>query len=345
MPAPTQSNNELPIPVAVLGSGSRARRLLALLADLRGTFRITGFHTSDATRRAALESEGLGRGFDDAVELCSQSRLALVTGLPDTHLSQSLIALEAGCDLVVEKPVALNVEDVSALHDAAQRLGRKAFVFHPHRFQDGLNELAELGRSSKVLSVRLTSRRFRHASRYTHPARRDPLHVGPGPLWDMGVHLLDLLDFVMPTQVISAEGTHKTTGLDFPLFNTSIIQGVGVPLVGARSGRATTRVAPTSENQFPLHIEINDAAPGRPRFEMEISTERGRHLWANGRLVRGPLHHLLLDLRPKGYPVRDKDVLLAVAHALQGVPDPRLATLESAVRVTGNLVKLHPPLT
>ncbi|MGE4158440.1 MAG: hypothetical protein AB7F75_05015 [Planctomycetota bacterium] len=191
-------------------------------------------------------------------------------------------------------------------------------------------ELCDFAHASAVKSVRLTSRRFRHSSRYSHPDRRDPCCVGPGPLWDMGVHLLDLLDFVLPFRVVSAVGKHRTVGLPFPLFNVSTFQ-------------AEVESLATPVSRFPLHIEINDAAPGRPRFELEITTERGRYLWANGRLVRGPLHHLLLDLRPKGYPVRDKDVLLAVAHALHSIPDPRLATLDSAVRVTENLVKLHPP--
>jgi len=63
-----------------------------------------------------------------------------ITTPPKSHLPLSRLALDAGCHIYVEKPLALNHGDAKALIDAVATAGRKmtigyTYLFDPRRWK------------------------------------------------------------------------------------------------------------------------------------------------------------------------------------------------------------------
>ncbi len=68
---------------------------------------------------------GVARTYSTYEELCSQEDIDVIyiATLPNTHLADSLIAINAGKHVLVEKPTAINKRDAEALYQAARNAG------------------------------------------------------------------------------------------------------------------------------------------------------------------------------------------------------------------------------
>lgn len=92
-------------------------------------------------------SEMLLKEKPDAVDICAP---------PNTHLSLSIQALEAGCHVLVEKPMAANVQEVDKMVDAAKRYNAKLCVVHQNLFNPVVikaKHLIESGEVGELLNV------------------------------------------------------------------------------------------------------------------------------------------------------------------------------------------------
>lgn len=103
-------------------------------------------------------------------------------------------ALDAGADVLVEKPAGLGVAQIERLIDVEHRSGRRVKVGFNHRFHPGLARAAaevHSGVHGELLHVR---GRYGHGGRlgYDREWRADPTRSGGGELIDQGMHLLDL---------------------------------------------------------------------------------------------------------------------------------------------------------
>lgn len=128
----------------------------------------------------------------DAVSICAPSGM---------HATIGLAALDAGLHVLVEKPIATQLEDGLRLAAAAARARRKLMVGHVERFNPAVGKLAELIAAGKIGRV------FRaHATRVGPlPARiRDS-----GVAIDLATHDLDIMQHVLQQDItrVYAEGT------------------------------------------------------------------------------------------------------------------------------------------
>ena len=69
---------------------------------------------------------------------------------PTTHFELARRAVEAGCHVLVEKPVASSYEQARQLQQLAQEKGRIVAVVHNRRFLKGMIEAAELLKSGAI---------------------------------------------------------------------------------------------------------------------------------------------------------------------------------------------------
>jgi predicted dehydrogenase len=101
-----------------------------------------GVHEGYADLEAALE-----RGVE-AVFICTP---------PDLHVPQARLAIEAGCDVFVEKPLSDSPMGVDALIDLADRRGQLLMVGLPLRFHPGVRRVKALidgGEIGRLVSTR-----------------------------------------------------------------------------------------------------------------------------------------------------------------------------------------------
>ncbi|HXJ06269.1 MAG TPA: NAD-dependent epimerase/dehydratase family protein [Candidatus Acidoferrum sp.] len=114
---------------------------------------------------------------------------------PDTHAQLAIAALKNGCHVLVEKPLAINAEEVDRISDAAEATKKSLCVNHSMLYDRFVSKALSLVRSGAI-GVPLSFDYFR-SSEYP-PYRGGPLPVhyqdGGYPFLDQGVHALYLAE-------------------------------------------------------------------------------------------------------------------------------------------------------
>jgi predicted dehydrogenase/nucleoside-diphosphate-sugar epimerase len=136
---------------------------------------------------------------------------------PDFHCEVAVRALEMGCHVLVEKPMANTVEECDRMIIAARRAGRTLSVNHSARMDPIVLQALERVRGGELGTV--LSVDFLRSSDYPAYAGGPlppPYRNGAYPFQDMGVHGLYLLEaFLGPIR--SADVRYKSTGRDVNL--------------------------------------------------------------------------------------------------------------------------------
>jgi predicted dehydrogenase len=101
--------------------------------------------------------------------------------------------------VLVEKPAGLGVADIDRIARAARAAGRLVRVGFQHRFYPALARTAEIVRSGRFGEVMFLRARYGHGGRigYDREWRMDPERSGGGELVDQGMHLIDLVRWLI----------------------------------------------------------------------------------------------------------------------------------------------------
>ncbi len=114
----------------------------------------------------------------DVVDVCLPHHL---------HVPVASAALEAGCDVILEKPVATDLEGCDAIARAARSAGRRVGVSHNQVFFEPHRRLAEMISAGDLGEIRSIYERLWMGGKYGG-WREDSTQVGGGLLMDAGVH-------------------------------------------------------------------------------------------------------------------------------------------------------------
>jgi scyllo-inositol 2-dehydrogenase (NADP+) len=119
--------------------------------------------------------------------------LCVVATPNDSHFSYTKACLEAGRDVVVDKPFTPTLAEAELLVRLAAERGRLVTVYQDRRW-DGefhtVKQLVKLGALGAVAEYEARFDRFRLESKPS-AWREKPDHPAAGVLWDLGPHLLD----------------------------------------------------------------------------------------------------------------------------------------------------------
>ncbi|NKB89853.1 MAG: gfo/Idh/MocA family oxidoreductase [Acidobacteria bacterium] len=126
--------------VGVVGVGSIGRHHVRILAADPGADLVAVFDT-DAERAARIAAEHgteVAASLDDLLSRVQAVSLAVPTPV---HAEVGIRCIAAGCDLMVEKPLAGSVIDAEVLIDAARDAGRLLQVGHVERYNPAIEAL------------------------------------------------------------------------------------------------------------------------------------------------------------------------------------------------------------
>jgi predicted dehydrogenase/nucleoside-diphosphate-sugar epimerase len=130
---------------------------------------------------------------------------------PDTHAALAIAALENGCHVLVEKPLASNAEDVDRISAAAAAAQKSVCVNHSMLYDRFVSKALNAVRSGAI-GVPLTFDYFRSSEYPPYRGGPLPIHYQDGgyPFLDQGVHALYLAEsFLGPIENVKAlYGTH-----------------------------------------------------------------------------------------------------------------------------------------
>jgi predicted dehydrogenase len=126
--------------VGLLGCGGIARRHAAAIAALSGRMQLVACCGRDETKVAAFANELGSRPYIDLRRMLDESRLDLViVALPPyAHVGQVEMIANAGVNLLVEKPIALEMQRANAMVEVARNAGVVAACGFMYRFGDAV---------------------------------------------------------------------------------------------------------------------------------------------------------------------------------------------------------------
>lgn len=116
---------------------------------------IAGVYDVDRKRSAQRAKEWSVPAHESLDELLALSVDAVAVLTPaDTHRAVALAALEAGCHVLVEKPVAMTSSDVSDIAECATRCGLLAMPGHNYAYVPEVSRLIRLARRGDLGTIR-----------------------------------------------------------------------------------------------------------------------------------------------------------------------------------------------
>jgi predicted dehydrogenase len=196
--------HKLPLRVAVVGAGHRAIGYAKYALEHPERMTVTAMADPDPLRRRkTAETFALpeNRCFETAAQLAEHPELAdaVINGTMDhQHVPTSLPLLEAGFDLLLEKPFAISTDEALTLVRAARRLERRVMICHVLRYAPFYQQVCGLvreGRIGEILNVQLLEHVSYHhmATCYVRGKWNDTRKTQASMLLAKCCHDLDLL--------------------------------------------------------------------------------------------------------------------------------------------------------
>ncbi len=175
------------------------------------------------------------------------------------HAQNAIDALNSGKHVVVEKPMALSVEDANRVDEASKKSGKLVTVISQLRFSDDvvkLKEYVESGAFGKISLCTLTMKYYRSKEYFASSNWKGTLKFdGGGALMNQGIHGVDLMQYIMG-------GVKKVDGKIATLCHSVEVEDTAVATVEFNCGALGVIVASTC------------AYPGFDR-KLEIHGEKG----------------------------------------------------------------------
>lgn len=194
--------------VAIIGAGVGLRTHVPSLRAT-GAFDIVGIYSSSPERsESAALSAGIPRGYSSMDELCNDSevKLVVIASPPSFHEEQFYSALQAGKDIILEKPVALDASVVRRLAETERTPSQMVIVNHQLRFLPEFRHLAAMIQD-RVLGRVYRVRIFQQGNAFVDPATpwfwSLDSNRGGGIRWAMGTHIVDLWKYLFPNEVVA----------------------------------------------------------------------------------------------------------------------------------------------
>lgn len=175
---------------------------------------IDNSHIDDMFSRAvACNSEGIRRYYSftemydkEKPELIS---IALPSGL---HAEAALEAIRRGINVIIEKPMAMSIEDADEIIRLSEELNVKVAACHQNRFNIAVQEMRaalEKGRFGKLSNAAITVRWGRGESYYKQADWRGKFESDGGTLMNQCIHGIDLLRWMCGDELVRVYGATR----------------------------------------------------------------------------------------------------------------------------------------
>jgi predicted dehydrogenase len=126
--------------IAVIGAGAFGRNHVRVLKEIDGS-PLAGVYDADPARAAVLAHEFGTRAFTNLDEVADHARGAVVAVPTIVHAEVGVKLMEAGVDVLIEKPISPDLDSAEVLVTTAAKLGRILQVGHLERFNPAVELL------------------------------------------------------------------------------------------------------------------------------------------------------------------------------------------------------------
>ena len=178
-------------------------------------------------------------------------RLVAIATPNETHAPIARQCLEAGCDVVVDKPFATTLKEAAGLVELARKCGRLITVYQNRRYDGDFQAIREIvsdGSLGRIVRFETNYDRFRPDLK--PGAWRERVGPGSGILFDLGPHLIDhaLVLFGLPEAVTADVRLERPVAVVDDAFDVMLHYPAGM-----RAALRSTMLAVAPRPRFVLH--------------------------------------------------------------------------------------------
>ncbi len=189
-----------PSHAAVIGYGFAGKSFHSYLIGLTPGLVLRGIASRDPATRERIVAERHCRAYESFDEVLADPNVDLVVlATPnDVHAEYSIRALQAGKNVVTDKPMCLSLAECDSMIAAAEQSDRLLTVFQNRRW-DGdfltLRQTMESGALGDVRWLEMAWHNFGPSGGW-----RGKVESGGGRFYDLGAHLVDQLMLLFPAR-------------------------------------------------------------------------------------------------------------------------------------------------
>jgi predicted dehydrogenase len=214
------------IRVLVVGIGNMGLSHARAYARNTG-FEIAGLCSRGIASRSDIAGEfpgiALYSDYNDALKATQPDAVSINTW-PDTHAAYAKTALEAGCHIFIEKPLASTVAEAEEIAELAKTKGRKIVIGYILRVHPSWVKFVEIGKTlGKPLVMRMNLNQQSSGAQWDVHKQ---LMKSISPIVDCGVHYVDVMCQVTDARPVRvhAIGVKLTPEIDEGMYNYGQLQ-------------------------------------------------------------------------------------------------------------------------
>ncbi len=160
------------------------------------------------------------RQYSDYHEMLEVEKPELVAIATESgkHAAIALDCIAAGCNLIIEKPIALSIADADAIVDAGKKAGVVVCANHQNRFNKSVQKIRdalENGRFGKMFYGTAHIRWCRDREYYSKAEWRGTWDQDGGALMNQCIHNIDLLRWMMGNEIDTVMGMTDRLNHDY----------------------------------------------------------------------------------------------------------------------------------
>lgn len=167
------------------------------------------------------------------------------------HAEIALYCINEGINLIIEKPMAMSIEDADRIIEASKAKGVKVSACHQNRFNVAIKELRKAidsGRFGKLSHGSIHVRWNRNHSYYDQASWRGTWSQDGGALMNQCIHGIDLLRWMMGDDITEIYGATRQQFHDY-----LEAEDLGMAVLKFKNGAIATVEGTT--NVFPKNLE------------------------------------------------------------------------------------------
>ncbi|MBQ6719171.1 MAG: Gfo/Idh/MocA family oxidoreductase [Oscillospiraceae bacterium] len=201
----------------------------------------------------ALEQEESISRYTDYIQMLDEIRPELVSIATESgiHAQIALACIERGIHVIIEKPMAMSMEDADKIIRRSEEKRVKVCACHQNRFNVAVQKMRtalEAGRFGQLSHGSIHVRWNRNEGYYTQAPWRGTWAQDGGCLMNQCIHGIDLLRWMMGDEVEEVYGTTRQQFHDY-----LEAEDVGVAVVKFKNGTIGTIEGTT--NVYPKNLE------------------------------------------------------------------------------------------
>lgn len=191
--------------------------------------------------------------YEDYKRMIAENEIELVSIATESglHAEIALYCIEHNINVIIEKPMAMSIEDADKIIHLSEKKGVKVSACHQNRFNIAVQQMRQAvdnGRFGKLSHGSIHVRWNRNRDYYTQAPWRGTWEQDGGALMNQCIHGIDLLRWMMGEDIVEVYGKTKRQFHDY-----LEAEDLGLAVVTFKNGAIATIEGTT--NVYPHNLE------------------------------------------------------------------------------------------